>query len=178
MTIRFVLTGPPRTKKNSPIPTPAKTRDGRPFVRVLPSAAYRQWFQCAMQQGPGIRLALARAGVELPIRGLVNMAAVIYREVATGDLLGYLDGLADALQQPKLKVDGKARQIVADAKGRPRLSRNGIAVIVDDRQIVSLDGSRLAKDAACPRIEVELTVVQEQPEPGELFPVEEEEEDF
>lgn len=63
----------------------------------------------------------------------VRMTAVIYRERATGDLLNYLAAVSDALE--------KAR------------------VIVNDRQVVSLDGSRLDKDAENPRVVVDVIVI-------------------
>ena len=50
----------------------------------------------------------------------------------------------------------------------------GAAVIHDDVQIRSWDGSRLAKDAACPRIEVAIRVIATRPASGELFQQEEE----
>ena len=107
-----------------------------------------------MSQLPIIRAALLSAGVELPIAGLVNCQALIYRDRNTGDLLGYEEALADWLQAPKIR-DGK-------------MVRQGAGIILDDRQIVQWDGSRLLKDAADPRIEVTLTVVKEQPVSREL----------
>lgn len=146
----FTVTGPPRTKKNSPIPTPARTKDGRAFVRILPSKAYRQWLKAALQQSPAIRARLARAGARLPIRGSVAIRALVYRESRTGDLLGYLDALADALQEPLCNAHGKT-------------TREGMGIIADDRLVVSWDGSRLLKDSACPRVEVQIEVVGEGP---------------
>ncbi len=146
--IAFSILAPPRTKKNSPIPTPARTKDGRPFVRILPSAAYRKWLKSAIQQSPAIRSRLARAGVQLPIRGTVAVRALVYRESRTGDLLGYLDAISDALQMPLANRHGKT-------------TREGMGIIADDRLVVSWDGSRLLRDPACPRVEVQIEVVEE-----------------
>ena len=61
----------------------------------------------------------------------VNARVIFYRERATGDAVGYYQAIADVLQKA--------------------------GVLKDDRYIVSWDGSRLAKDAVKPRVEVELT---------------------
>jgi Holliday junction resolvase RusA-like endonuclease len=61
----------------------------------------------------------------------VNARLMIYRERATGDAVGYYQAVADALEKAGL--------------------------LKNDRFIVSWDGSRLLKDAAQPRVEVELT---------------------
>jgi hypothetical protein len=63
-----------------------------------------------------------------PIATGVNCRALFYREALRGDAVGFYQALADALE---------------DA-----------GVVVDDKFIVSWDGSRLLKDAINPRIEV------------------------
>lgn len=67
-----------------------------------------------------------------PIETPVNMRAIVYRERAVGDLLNYLAAISDVLE---------------DA-----------GVVVDDKWIVSVDGSRMAKDAKAPRVEIEIEV--------------------
>ena len=66
-----------------------------------------------------------------PIGVPVNVRALFYRERLTGDAVGYYQALGDALQE-------------------------GL-IVENDRLIVSWDGSRMLKDAANPRIEIEIT---------------------
>lgn len=140
--ISFQITGAPRTKKTSN----RIVRFGRnkEFIRILPSAAHEEWFSQAMTQAPMILTALRDDGFDLPLTGPVHVAATFYREALVGDLLGYEQALADWLQKP----------IQRSHRGKWRLIRGGAGIIVDDAQIVSWDGSRLAKDSKCPRIEV------------------------
>ncbi|CAB4184742.1 hypothetical protein UFOVP1122_28 [uncultured Caudovirales phage] len=63
----------------------------------------------------------------------VNCNASIYRDALRGDAVGFYQAIADLLE-----VAG---------------------VVLNDRLIVSWDGSRLLKDAKLPRVEVELTPV-------------------
>lgn len=79
---------------------------------------------------PQLRAAWRRA----PLTDAVQVSAVFYREKNLGDLCGYLQALGDALE-----VAG---------------------VIANDRQIASWDGSRLAKDAANPRVELTLATLE------------------
>lgn len=69
----------------------------------------------------------------LALSAPVNCRALFYRQANRGDATGYYQALADILE---------------DA-----------GVILNDRQIVSWDGSRLLKDAVRPRVEVTLTVL-------------------
>jgi Holliday junction resolvase RusA-like endonuclease len=66
-----------------------------------------------------------------PITGDVNCAALFYRNRASGDLNNYTAALADILEKA--------------------------GIVANDRQIGGWDGSRLAKDAARPRVEMVLT---------------------
>jgi hypothetical protein len=125
---------PPRTKKNSPQLIPHMAR---PIL--VPSEAYREWERAArselIRSGEFIRstgdTALFWRACE-PIGFPVNCRALIYRDRAVGDAVGYYQGLADFLE---------------DA-----------GVLENDRWIVSWDGSRMLKDAKNPRIEFELTL--------------------
>jgi Holliday junction resolvase RusA-like endonuclease len=65
-----------------------------------------------------------------PIAFPVNVAALFFRDAARGDAVGYYQGLADALEEAH--------------------------VVEDDKWIVTWDGSRLAKDAERPRVELEI----------------------
>ena len=153
----FEVQGSPRTKKTSQRIVQIRPKNGgRSFTKILPSAAHAEWFKLAMQQAPGIRSELACAGLELPLEGWLAVEAVVYRERDTGDLLGYLQALADWLQEPKANEHGKT-------------IRDGAGIIHDDVQIRSWDGSRLMKDAACPRIEVSISVMAARPVERDLF---------
>lgn len=63
----------------------------------------------------------------------VNCTAIIYRDRNTGDAVGFYQAIADTLEK--------------------------LGVVENDRWIVSWDGSRLAKDAENPRVEVLLTAI-------------------
>lgn len=68
-----------------------------------------------------------------PIAHEVNCAATIWRNARVGDAVGYYQAIADCLET--------------------------LGVVADDKWIVSWDGSRLAKDAESPRVDVVLTSV-------------------
>lgn len=65
----------------------------------------------------------------------VNCRATFYRDRLSGDAVGFYQALADFLQKA--------------------------AFVVNDSQIVSWDGTRLAKDAAEPRVELILETAPE-----------------
>ena len=80
-----------------------------------------------------------RSPLELPGR----VGARIYRQAAwRSDLVNYLQAIGDALEPDKKQP-----------KDRPRFK----GLLKNDYQIKSWDGSRLDKDADCPRIEVTIT---------------------
>ena len=60
----------------------------------------------------------------------LNVRATIYRATLTGDAVGYYQAIGDFLQKA--------------------------GVVVDDKWLVSWDGTRLDKDAASPRVELTL----------------------
>jgi hypothetical protein len=157
VTIRFTIAGSPRTKKTSNriVRIPGKN-GSRGFTKILPSAAHEAWFMQAMSQAPAIRSALLCAGAQLPLAGEINARVTFYRDRESGDFLGYAQALADFLQAPKYDDKGK-------------VTRKGAGIILDDEQIKSWDGSRLAKDAARPRIEVCLEVTRERAVQAELL---------
>lgn len=115
---RLTITGPPVTKKNS--------------QQMAQNRKTGKWFPV---QSPQLRAWTERAVWELrdqwrqPVLTVpVNMAAVIYRQRATGDLLNYLAAVSDALE--------------------------AAGVVENDRLIVGLEGCRLEKDSNRPRVEV------------------------
>lgn len=126
------------------------------FTKVLPSEAFGEWFAESMKYAPMIRAKLTQAGAALPLEGWIWVKATFYRDRNTGDLLGYEQALADFLQEPLTNDRGKR-------------IRDGAGVYFDDVQIQSWDGSRLAKDSASPRIEVEIRVIGSRPVNGNLF---------
>lgn len=118
--------------------TPRTKKNSRVHAKVrgrtvpLPSDAYRE-----MEAGI-VAWARARsiAGILLADAQLsqpLNCAAIFYRDANRGDAVGYYQALADALESA--------------------------GVLSDDKWIVQWDGSRLAKDAKRPRIEVTLTAL-------------------
>lgn len=154
--IAFEVPGPPRTKKTSNRIVQIRSKSGgRSFTKILPSEAFEGWFKSAMTHAPLIRARVARAGVQLPITAPVQVSAAFYRERLSGDLTGFMQALADWLQEPRRSESGKT-------------TRQGAGIISDDSQIVSWDGTKLLKDASRPRIEVEITIVG--PEQGVLLP--------
>ncbi len=141
---------PPRTKKNSPIIVHHLER-----AVLVPSEAYREWHAGAAKllrpQIPELRRLLAeRHGFDiLPIKFPIHMSAVFYRHAYVGDLFGFLDGIADFLNddlRPKSQRD-------ADP-GNP------LKILDNDKWIYSVDGSRLLKDSARPRIELTLQEIR------------------
>ena len=116
----LVLLGAPRTKKTSNRVLRFGKRN-----KIIPSAPYLAWRDAVLLQ-----LNLAWAGRD-PIAFPVNVAAVFYRDAARGDLVGFMQGLADVLEE-----------------GR---------VVEDDKWITSWDGSRPEKDAARPRVELQIS---------------------
>lgn len=123
--MKLVIAGPPRTKKNHS----RLVRAGGRF-RLLPSAAHETWSRSAVKQ-------LRSQWRRQPISDPISVAAVFYRERATGDLVNYLQALADALEHA--------------------------GVVVNDRLIVSWDASRLSKDAAHPRVELNIESFEDAP---------------
>lgn len=121
--MRLVIEGPPVTKKNS-MQMARNKRTGAVFP--VQSKPQKAWAEKAVWQ---IRAQSGGSVYACP----VNMAAIVYRAKAVGDLLNYLAAVSDALE--------------------------AAGVVTNDRLIVSLDGSRMLKDADRPRVEVELTVV-------------------
>ena len=124
--IEFTLLGAPRTKKNS---GRIITR-GKP--RILPSLAYEEWNAAAQQQFMGIR---SKCGVQLPITEDVNVSALFYRHANVGDAVGFMQAIADSMQEA--------------------------GIVLDDKQVVSWDGTRLLKDASNPRIVVTVVLARD-----------------
>jgi Holliday junction resolvase RusA-like endonuclease len=114
--MNFIILGPPRTKKNHGRLVRAGGK-----LRLLPSAAHEVWAHSAVRQ-------LRAQRQDRPLDSPVAVAAVFFRERNVGDLVNYMQALADALEKA--------------------------GVITNDRLIVSWDGSRLAKDAQRPRVEL------------------------
>lgn len=149
--LHLVLLGPPRTKKTSQRVVWLKRKNTAPgqkqqFPKILPSEQYEHWFKNVMTYAPIINRQVANMGIALPITGPVGVTALFFREANQGDLTGFMQAVADAIQTP---VERHGKQV-----------RNGLGIIEDDAQIVSWDGSRLLKDAANPRIELDVVQLQ------------------
>jgi hypothetical protein len=137
--ISFVLPVVPRTKKNSRTHVRKRAKTGNMITVPLPSEAYKTmegqivvWAKTTIVQDPtrdDEPLWLAHTALAQPL----NCAAIFYRDADRGDAVGYYQGLADALE--------------------------AAGVVADDKWIKQWDGSRLAKDASRPRIEVTLTAL-------------------
>lgn len=118
--LRLTILGAPRTKKTS---NRILRFGGR--TKVVPSAQFLAWQRAAVPQ-----LVARGPGAPLPDRPY-NLAAVVYRDARRGDLLGYLNGIADVLELA--------------------------GVVRNDVVFEAFDGSRLALDRARPRVEVTIT---------------------
>jgi Holliday junction resolvase RusA-like endonuclease len=133
--MRFIIVGPPRTKKNHQ-QIRINRRTGARFVAQSDAAS--AWETAAVLQ---LRTQLHKAPsndpsgrvVLLPyFNAPVNMRALIYRDRAgRADLLNYLAAVSDALE-----VAG---------------------VVANDELVAGVDGSRVFIDRERPRVEVELT---------------------
>ena len=135
----FTILGPPATKKTSQRIVRNK-RTGRMWVR--PSERTDNWTASAVAQlkrqyGHGQRYVGVdrRRGIVTFGTGAiitpVNVRALVYRAANRGDLVNYLQAIADALE--------------------------AAGVVENDRLIVSWDGSRLLLDRKRPRVELELS---------------------
>lgn len=185
MTIRFTLSGAPRTKKNSPrimpilkgssIPTLKAALSGTHKQAVMglmtnvgyslqPSEAYCDWFSKQYQLRSLIKSPAQWPGL-LPFFDPVSVKALFYRDRDTGDLLGYLDGLADALQCDQwlcktCRKKSYQHYCATCPQATMTQCRKGLEVIKDDNLIQSWDGSRLDIDRANPRIDVTVTLIK------------------
>jgi hypothetical protein len=138
--ITLVLPVIPRTKKNHRQHIKRRTKAGKLITVPIPAAAYKEteagivrWAQTTIATGALDRTGkLLRAG-KLYLAQPLNCTAIFYRDANRGDAVGYYQGLADALEKA--------------------------GIVADDKWIVQWDGSRLAKDADWPRIDVVLTAI-------------------
>jgi hypothetical protein len=125
--IHLTLPGTPRTKKTSS----RVVRAGK-FVRVLPSEAFVDYEnRCVHELHHAIQ-----ADPRFPLEDRPwNVEAIIYRDKAHGDAVGYYQAVADILQT--------------------------LDVVSNDRWIVRWNGSRLRKDAGNPRVELIITPAED-----------------
>lgn len=118
--LRLTLHGAPRTKKNH-----GSVRMVGSRRLHVPSEAYMRWRDGALMQIP--------ARTRLPDQPY-NCCALIFRDRAAGDAVGYYQAIADMLEEA--------------------------GVVSNDRLIEAWDGSRLLKDARRPRVELTLTPLE------------------
>ena len=147
----FVFHGPVRTKKTGQqivtIPNKGAHRCRacghiKGFPRLIPSEAYKVWHLDAMRQSLGIKSGLKKAGIALPIAGLVSIKALVYQDANRADAVGLYESIADLLQD--------------------------CGILQNDRQIEHWDGSRRLVDKANPRVEIYLSVLVERAVQEEL----------
>jgi len=143
-------------------------------VSVQPSEAHEEWFNIQILQRGGIRGSLLQGGIRIPIENPVRVQATFFRDRDAGDLLGYEQALGDLIQEEKWGCQdcGKRYYVLHQrcpgcnaSIARFRHARQGLGLILDDRQIESWDGSRLAVDRAKPRTELAITVLEAAPPP-------------
>lgn len=156
--LRITLPGAPRTKKTSNriVRFKGRGRDGnmREFISIRPSEAYEEWLGNLLTYAPVINSQILKAAgplglMALPFVNKVSIACHVYQEVDRGDLLGYLNAVADAIQAPKYRQT---------KDGRYKTVREGLNIIEDDRQIVNWDDSHPYVDKDRPRSELIITV--------------------
>jgi hypothetical protein len=91
----------------------------------------------------------------------------IYRDRNSGDLFGFAQAVADAIQAPLWKCSycNKRTMVLANCphcKGSiagMSEARRGLGLIGDDKQIVNIDGSELFVDSQRPRVEIKIETI-------------------
>jgi hypothetical protein len=143
--IRFTIPGAPTTKKNRAQIIPSESGQG---AILVPNEKYRQWRRRAIKWKQVILTTARDAGYTPPIEAHLSCRALFYRPMeTTGDFDGYIAGLGDFLEPEWVDP-------VKDTITRP-----GVGLIENDRQIRDWDGTRLLIDRENPRIEVELAIL-------------------
>ena len=124
--MKLVIVGPPRTKKNgSNIAFNPRTK--RSFI--APDKVKAAYQKSAVEQLVSQMSALRLPSYYAP----VHVRVTFYREKNLGDLVNYMQMIADVLEKA--------------------------GIVENDKWIMSWDGSRLDKDAANPRTELEVTAL-------------------
>ncbi len=112
------------------------------FPKILPSEAHEAWHTAAMSQCYEVRRLLQSAGTVLPISSPISVEALFYQDANRSDCTGLYESLADLLQDS--------------------------GIISNDKIIEDWDGSRRLKDAASPRCEIFIRVLDDGPRQEEL----------
>lgn len=128
--MKFTIIGSPRTKKTSQ-QIAKNRRTGSMFIVSDP--VKKKYQQTAVEQLTAQLAEMREYGAWIPFDGPVQVRATFYRDKNLGDLVGYFQMLADCLEKS--------------------------CVVVNDRLIMSWDGSRMTKDSDNPRTEVEITTL-------------------
>ncbi len=129
-----------------------------PYTRLISSEYHEKWFDHAMTQMPILRRQALDQIEELPITKPVGIKALFYRAQNSGDWSGYTQALGDLLQEQKINPHTL------------KVTRRGLGIIGDDRQVEHWDGTRRMKDAQNPRIEIEITILGDEQESLNLQP--------
>jgi hypothetical protein len=130
-------------------------------LSVQPSDAYKAWFDEMLLYRGRIQSLLKERGVKLPVADPVLVRMGIYRDRNSGDLFGFAQAVADAIQAELWKCGycNKRTAILANCphcKGSiagMSQARKGLGLILDDKQIVR-DESELFLDPKRPRVEI------------------------
>lgn len=109
-----------------------RTRSGGSFIAQ--SVQHNAWAESAILQMRGQAMC-QRPRSAGPMEIAVNLSALVYRDRAAGDLGNFLAAICDALERA--------------------------GVVANDRLIGGFDGSRLMLDAKNPRVELELTPLED-----------------
>ena len=126
--MKFIVISAPRTKKTSQ--QIARVR-GRTFiVQDKVKAAYQK---TAVEQLSAQLAEVRQHGDFATFDAPVQVSATFYRDKNLGDLVGYMQMIADCLEKA--------------------------GVVVNDQLVQSWDGTRMSKDAANPRTELEVTAL-------------------
>lgn len=126
--MKFIVISAPRTKKTSQ--QIARVR-GRTFiVQDKVKAAYQK---TAVEQLAAQLAEVRQHGDFATFDAPVQVSATFYRDKNLGDLVGYMQMIADCLEKA--------------------------GVVVNDQLVQSWDGTRMSKDAANPRTELEVTAL-------------------
>ena len=127
--VRFILPVAPRTKKNhgNIVIVPAKGTKYGYRGMMLPSPQYKEYEKACLDY---IREELPKL-TTLQLEREVNVAALFYRDRASGDTNGYYQALADMMEKA--------------------------GILANDVWIKSWEGSYLLKDANHPRTVVTIT---------------------
>lgn len=131
---------------------------------VQPSENYKEWFSAVYMFRNAITRAAGENGLALPLVGSVAIEAIVYRDADRGDALGYYEAIADAIQADQYLCERcrkKMYTVQCQCGQVGKHTRKGLGIILDDKQALIWDGSRILVDRKRPRIELTVRVLEE-----------------